>query len=73
MRYGGQAYYALRLGDWKLLKNSPFQAMELYNLRDDPQEQINVVDQQPEIHRKLNSLLMQHIQEGGKVPWQKSD
>ncbi len=73
LRYGGQAYYALRLGDWKLLKNSPYQPMELYNLKKDPLEKNNVIEQEPEMHEKLNNLLMLHIQQGGKVPWQKPD
>lgn len=73
IRHGGQAYYALRLGDWKLLKNSAFEPMELYNLKEDPYELTNVIAEQPEIHKKLNSILMIHIQEGGKVPWQKPD
>ncbi|HEV7351084.1 sulfatase family protein [Telluribacter sp.] len=69
--YAGQCSYALRLGDWKLLKNKPFQPMELYNLKDDPMETRNVLKEQPEVYKKLNSLLMLHIQNGGRVPWQK--
>jgi arylsulfatase A-like enzyme len=37
-QYGGRAYYAIRKGDWKLLQNSPFEPMRLFNLRDDPEE-----------------------------------
>ena len=70
-RYGGKAYHAIRLGDWKLLQNSPFQPMELYNLREDPMEQNDRINTEPAIYRKLNALLMQHIQEGGKTPWQR--
>jgi arylsulfatase A-like enzyme len=69
--YGGKAYHAIRQGDWKLLQNSPFQPMELYNLKDDPLENNDLIKSNPEINKKLNGLLMQHIQEGGKVPWQK--
>ncbi|MHC4557513.1 MAG: sulfatase-like hydrolase/transferase, partial [Planctomycetota bacterium] len=36
--YGGQAYYVVRHGDYKLVQNSPFEPMQLYNLKDDPQE-----------------------------------
>jgi arylsulfatase A-like enzyme len=70
-RYGGKAYHALRLGDWKLLQNSPFQPMELYNLREDPMERNDRINTNPAIYRKLNALLMQHIQEGGRIPWQR--
>jgi arylsulfatase A-like enzyme len=73
LRYGGQAYYALRLGNWKLLQNSPYEAYELYNLKEDPQEQNNVIAQEPEIYKKLNDLLMLHIQKGGRVLWQKPE
>jgi arylsulfatase A-like enzyme len=72
-RYGGQASYALRLGDWKLLQNSPYEPMELYNLKKDPLEQNNVIKKQPKIYSKLNSLLMESIQKGGRVPWQKPE
>lgn len=69
--YGGQCIYALRLGDWKLLQNSPYKPMELYNLQADPQEQQNLVAQQPAMYKKLNDLLMLHLQESGRTPWQK--
>ena len=71
--YGGQCSYALRLGNWKLLKNKPFQPMELYNLKDDPLETRNVIAEQPKVYHQLNDLLMAHIQQGGKTPWQKPD
>lgn len=72
-RYGGKAYHALRLGDWKLLQNSPFQPMELYNLKEDPYEKNNIIMENKEVFQKLNAYLMSHIQEGGKVPWQKPE
>jgi len=69
--YGGQSIYAVRLGDWKLLQNSPYEAYELYNLEEDPLEENNLMEAQPEKYKELNKLLMQHIQKGGQVPWQK--
>lgn len=69
--WAGQCSYALRLGDWKLVQNKPNQAPELYNLKEDPMEKQNVIRDQPQMYRKLNSLLMLHIQESGRVPWQK--
>ncbi len=68
--YGGKMINAVRLGDWKLLQNSPFAPRELYNLRDDPQEQNNVLEKYPEVGRKLDALMQEHLQRGGAVPWQ---
>lgn len=71
LTYGGKAYHALRMGDWKLLQNSPYQPMELYNLKTDPKEENDLIKLETEVYKKMNSILMQHIQEGGKTPWQK--
>lgn len=70
-RYGGQSIYAVRLGDWKLLQNSPWQPLELYNLANDPKEQRNLAEEEPEKYRQLLDLLMKHIQKGGQIPWQR--
>ena len=70
-RYGGNAYHALRVGPWKLLQNSPYAPQELYHLDDDPLETRNRISEEPEVRNRLNALLMQHIQEGGKTPWQR--
>ena len=70
-RYGGQSIYAVREGDWKLLQNTPYEGYELYNLKDDPKEQNNLITQEKEKYQELNKLLMKHIQKGGQVPWQK--
>src|SRR5690625_5629712 len=51
IRYGGLTIQAVRLGDWKLLQNSPFEARELYNLSEDPKEQNNVIDEYQHIAR----------------------
>lgn len=69
--YGGECIYALRLGDWKLVKNKPSQPMELFNLKVDPLETKDVIKENPKIYQQLNTLLMAHIQQGGRVPWQK--
>jgi arylsulfatase A-like enzyme len=71
LTYGGKAYHALRKGDWKLLQNSPYQPLELYNLKLDPTESRDLVKTEPEVLKEMNSLLMRYIQEGGKTPWQK--
>jgi arylsulfatase A-like enzyme len=69
-RYLGKSYEALIRGDWKLLQNDPFSPLELYNLKNDPQEQSNVIERHPAIARDLAAALRQQIQRGGGVPWQ---
>jgi arylsulfatase A-like enzyme len=69
-QYGGRAYYAARQGDFKLLQNSPFEPMELYNLKDDPQEQKPLGRKHP-MYNKLFTALQGHITQAGAVSWQK--
>jgi arylsulfatase A-like enzyme len=69
-RYHGQEYYAVRRGFWKLLHNSPFEPLELYNLDEDPAEQRNVLKEQPKIGQQLTLALSKHIQRAGRVTWQ---
>lgn len=68
--YNGRAYYAARYGDFKLVQNSPFEPMELYNLKDDPQEQ-KPLDKKHKMYQRLFTALRNHIIEAGAVPWQK--
>ncbi len=71
--YAGQCSYALRMGEWKLVKNKPFQPFELFNLKNDPLETKDLANEQPIIFKKLNDELMLHIQRGGQVSWQKPE
>ena len=68
--YGGRAYYAARYGDFKLVQNSPFEPLELYNLKDDPKEQ-NPLDRKHPMYNKLFTALRNHIIEAGAMPWEK--
>lgn len=56
--YGGQV--AFRMGDWKLvrqnLKNDEAPTLELYNLKEDPTETVNVADAHPEVIEKASEL-----------------
>jgi arylsulfatase A-like enzyme len=48
---------AARLGDWKCVtikKNAP---LELYNLKDDPEERHNLADKYPEIVRRFDEAM----------------
>jgi arylsulfatase A-like enzyme len=69
--YGGKNYEALIRGDWKLMQNDPFSPLELYNLKDDPQEKTNITTKAPKIFNELAEGLRKQIQRGGSTPWQK--
>ena len=69
-RYMGEAYYAVRLGDWKLLQNTPTEPFRLYHLQDDPKEERDLAAAEPEHFNRLARLLRMHIQQAGSVPWQ---
>ena len=70
-QYGGKTIEALISGEWKLLQDSPFAPLELYNLRTDPQETQNVAQSEPRMFKQLSADLRRQIQGGGGVPWQK--
>ncbi len=68
--YGGRAYYAARYGPFKLVQNSPFEPLELYNLAADPKEQTPLPRNHP-MYNQLFTALRDHICKAGSVPWQK--
>ena len=68
--YGGRAYYAARYDDFKLVQNSPFEPLELYNLAEDPKEENPLGTNHP-MYKKLFAALRNHISQAGAVPWQK--
>ena len=70
--YGGKTYEAIIQGDWKLLQNDPYSPLELYHLKDDPQEQHNLATTNQKVVNALSEALRAHIQRGGSTPWQKA-
>jgi len=71
LAYGGKSYEAIIRGDWKLMQNDPFSPYELYNLKDDPQEKINLAATNRKVLQELATALRAQIQRGGSTPWQK--
>ena len=70
--YGGLTIDAFRRGQWKLLQDSPFAPLELYDLQSDPQERTNLVARKLQVFDQLSAGLRQHIHLGGQTPWQPS-
>ena len=68
--YGGKSYEALIRGDWKLMQNTPYSPLELYNLKNDPQEKTNLIGKAPKVFKELSDALRHHVQIGGATPWQ---
>ncbi len=69
--YAGKSYEAIIRGDWKLLQNDPFRPLELYNLKEDPQEENNLAAANRQKFNELLPALRAHIQRGGAASWQK--
>lgn len=69
-RYQGRAYYAIRRGKWKLFQNTPFEPMQLVDLEADPYEQ-SPMPAKGKVANELTWILTKHIQEAGRVPWQR--
>ena len=69
--YGGKTIDAFRRGDWKLLQDSPFAPLELYNLEADPFEATNLISGNTLVFHKLDAALRRQIQRAGSTPWQK--
>ena len=69
-RYGGKAYYATRCNEYKLLQNTPWEPLQFFNIKEDPQEQHPIEDRSSAIYKKLFKGMMEHIRQSGMIPWQ---
>jgi arylsulfatase A-like enzyme len=71
--YGGKTIEAYISGNWKLVQDSPFAPLELFNLKDDPKETTDLSKRAPKMFNELSSGLRRAIQRGASVPWQKQE
>ena len=69
-QYGGMAYYAARYKDYKILQNTPWEPIQFFNLKEDPQEREPIADRSSKTFVDLFNGLMEHIRQAGKIPWQ---
>ncbi len=70
--YGGQAYYAARYRDFKILQNTPYEPIQYFNINNDEYEKNALDPSEDEIYQELRSQLQQHIRRSGEIPWQKT-
>ena len=64
----GLNQHAVRRGNVKLLHNSPFEPLELYDLGNDPQETSDQA--KTGAFREMGELLQAEMQQNGSIPWQ---
>jgi arylsulfatase A-like enzyme len=74
-REGGRGFWGEEIeavidGDWKLVHNSPFRPLELFNLADDPSESSDLASREPKVRDRLARELQLHLQTAGTCPWQ---
>jgi len=72
-RYGGQAYYAARYGDFKILQNTPYDPIEFYNVAQDEYETTALEISDNAVYDSLRVHLKEHIRASGGIPWQRRD
>ena len=69
--YGGQDYYGMRDGQWKLVQNNPFEPFQLFDMSVDSLETNDLKKTNKEIYESLSRKMRLHLQKVGSVQWQK--
>jgi len=68
--YGGQAYYAARYGDFKILQNSAFEPYQYFRIGNDDLEERPLERDDHDTFEELHRELKEHIRHSGAIPWQ---
>ena len=69
--YGGQAYYAARYKDYKILQNSAYEPLQFFDVAADMLEEAPIPSENNDDFKELRMMLQEHIRKSGAVPWQK--
>jgi len=64
---GGEPGSAIRLGAWKLIEFYDRPRRELYHLGKDPAEQVNLIEREPAVARRLTVRLHQWLKSTGAI------
>jgi arylsulfatase A-like enzyme len=69
---GGEPGSAIREGDWKLIEFHADGRRELFNLREDEGERINLIEKRADIEKRLGTKLAAWRKESGAIMPQKN-
>jgi arylsulfatase A-like enzyme len=62
---------AMRLGEWKIVRDDIGATVELYHLKNDPLETTNLAVAEPERLKQMTKTLDAHLAAAKEVPWQR--
>jgi arylsulfatase A-like enzyme len=54
---GTTSHQAMRSGEWKVVRLDPDASIELYNLKDDPAEKVNVASVHPQLASRMTAMM----------------
>ena len=63
--------YALKIGDFKLVKNTKIGKIELFNLKNDPAEKMDLSKKHPEKVSDMRKIMDEYLAKANKVNWQR--
>lgn len=67
----GGSKHAMRSGDWKLVRDHHEAPFQLFNLADDPLEEVDLAAEQPARLKALRRSLQEHQLTASQVPWRR--